>query len=59
MYTSIDSKIFKTIKISESHQKHAKPIIEHRIWVELQRDLQNHITFQKTNRQNHKTFQNT
>ena len=30
MYSSIDIKNLKNIKISESYQKHAKPLIKHR-----------------------------
>ena len=42
MYKSIDSKIIKHIKISESYRKHVKRLIEHSAFVEIQRNLENH-----------------
>ena len=42
MYTSIDSKILKIIKILESVQKHKKLLIEQSIMVKMQGNLQKH-----------------
>ena len=38
MYTSIDSKTLNNIKKSESYQKHAKPLIEHNMFVQKKKE---------------------